>query len=113
MFELKKAMCDLQDAGQAMQAYAYDAVVQEKYRAALEIYNHKLQLQAELAHEFLKNHQENNEKIFKEAMLYLDVAIENANVGLADSALKLLETMKTSEPEFFKNYYGIMFGKRG
>ena len=49
----------------------------------------------------------------KYSMMYLDIAIENANVELADSALKLIETMKKSEPEFFKNYYDIMFGKRG
>ncbi|MGN0605545.1 MAG: hypothetical protein ACI4JM_03385 [Oscillospiraceae bacterium] len=113
MFELDKAMYDLQEASQAMQNYANDAVVQEQYRAALEIYNHKLQLQVELAHEFLKNHQEINAEIFKDSMMYLDIAIENANVELADSALKLIETMKKSEPEFFKNYYDIMFGKRG
>lgn len=104
-------MNDLYSASQAMQNYADDAVVQEQYRAALEIYRKKLELQTQLAHEFLKTHQETNEKIFQEAISYLDIAMEYANVELAESALKLIEVMKEKEPEFFRNYYQIRFGK--
>ncbi len=111
MFSLDKAMNDLYSASQAMQNYADDAVVQEQYRAALEIYRKKLELQTQLAHEFLKTHQETNEKIFQEAISYLDIAMEYANVELAESALKLIEVMKEKEPEFFRNYYQIRFGK--
>ena len=111
MFSLDKAMNDLYSASQAMQNYADDAVVQEQYRAALEIYRKKLELQTQLAHEFLKTHQETNEKIFQEAISYLDIAMEYANVELAESALKLTEVMKEKEPEFFRNYYQIRFGK--
>ena len=111
MFTLDKAMNDLYNASQAMQNYADDAVIQEQYRAALEVYRKKLELQTQLAHEFLKTHQETNEKIFQEAISYLDIAIEYANAELAESALKLIEVMKEKEPEFFKNYYQIRFGK--
>lgn len=111
MQELEKAMYTLQDAGQAMQNYANDAIVQEQYRAALEVYTRKLQLQVDLAHEFLRMHRETQEKIFQEAMRYLDIAIDYANVELADSALKLMKVMKEKEPEFFSKYYHIMFGK--
>ena len=111
MFTLDKAMNDLYDASQAMQNYANDAIVQEQYRTALEIYRKKLELQKQLAHEFLKTHQEINEKIFQEAISYLDIAMEYANVELAESALKLIEVMKEKEPEVFRNYYQIRFGK--
>lgn len=111
MFELEKAMYSLKDAGQAMQNYADDAIVQEQYRAALEVYARKMELQAELANTFLRVHQETNAELFQEAILYLDMAIENANAELADCALKLIEVMKEKEPEFFRNYYNIRFGK--
>lgn len=105
MFELEKAMRSLQTAGQAMQNYAEDAVVQEQYRAALEVYTRNMQMQAELAHIFLKKHQEVNARVFQEAIEYLDIAMEYANVELARSALKLIEVMQEKEPEFFREYY--------
>ena len=109
--ELDKAMNELYSAGQAMQDYANDAVVQEQYRTALEVYRKKLELQTQLAHDFLQKHQSTNEKIFQEAVTYLDIALEYTNVELADSALKLIEVMKEKEPEFFRSYYNIRFGK--
>ena len=111
MFTLDKALNDLYSASEAMQNYANDAVVQEKYRAALEIYRKKLELQTQLAHEFLKAHQETNEKIFQDAISYLDIALECANADLAESALKLIKTMREKEPGFFECYYQIRFGK--
>lgn len=111
MFTLDKALNDLCSASEAMQNYANDAVVQEKYRAALEIYRKKLELQTQLAHEFLRSHQETNERIFQEAISYLDIAMEYANTELADSALQLIKTLREKEPEFFECYYQIRFGK--
>ena len=110
-FALDKAMNDLYNASQAMQNYAQDAVVQERYRAALRVYSENLKMQQELAHEFLKQHKEINEKIFQDALRYIDVALEFANPRLAESALKLIETMRAKEPEFFNQYYRIRFGK--
>ncbi len=112
MIDLNDAMYSLQSAGEAMQEYADDAVVQEKYRAALQIYAKKLSQQWELSHAFLKEHQDVNKKIFEDAMYYLDVAIENADSELAESALSLITVIKEKEPDFFKRYYGIMFGRR-
>ena len=111
MFTLDKAMNDLYSASEAMQKYADDAIVQEQYRAALEIYRKNLELQTQLAHEFLRTHQETNKKIFQDAISYLDIAIEHSNVRLAESALKLIEVMKEKESGDFKKYYQIRFGK--
>ncbi|MDY3258273.1 MAG: hypothetical protein ACI4K5_02355 [Ruminococcus sp.] len=111
MNDLIKAMTTVYDTGQEMQAYADDAVLQEKYRSAVEIYTKKLELNMELAHAFLRQNREINNKIFNDAMIYLDYAIEYADKDLAESALKLIETIKKSEPDFYKNYYRIMFGK--
>lgn len=112
MLELSKAMCSLKEAGNAMQCYAEDAVTQEKYRAALQVYTRKLQIQWDTAHEFMRNHQDTNAKIFKDAMTYLDLAIENANYELAECALGLINTIKEKDPEFYNKYYSIMFGRK-
>ena len=111
MFMLEKAMNDLCSASEAMQNYAQDIVIQEAYRAALEIYRKKLEMQTQLAHEFLRQHRETNEKLFQEAVSYLDIAIDYANAELAESALQLIRTMQEKEPEFFSRYYQIQFGK--
>jgi len=111
MNTLKVAMDELSNASQAMQLYAEDNVVQERYRAAIEVYRHKIELQSNLAHDFLIKHQAVNDKIFKEAIEYLDIAMEYANIELAESALKLINTIREKEPEFFDTYYKIRFGK--
>jgi len=112
MYELSIAMSNLQVAGQAMECYANDAITQEKYRAALQIYTKKLQIQWDIAHEFMKEHQDVNEKIFKDAITYLDIAIDNANYELAESALALINVIKEKEPDFYQKYYKILFGKK-
>lgn len=112
MYELSKAMCSLQDASDSMQYYANDAVTQEKYRAALQVYTRMLQVRWDTAHEFLKNHQEVNDKIFKDALSYIDLAIDNANYELAECAIGLINTLKEKEPEFYSQYYSIMFGRK-
>lgn len=111
MNDLMKAVSSVCDVGDKMQAYAYDAIYQEKYRSTVEIYVKSLELNTKLAHEFLKQNREINSRIFQNAMTYLDYAIDNADVKLAESALKLISTMKKSEPEFFEKYYDIMFGR--
>lgn len=111
MNDLMSVASSVCDVGDAMQAYAYDTTYQDKYRAAVDIYIKSLELNMELAHEFLRQNKEINNRVFQSAMTYLDYAIESANTKLAESALKLIETIKKSEPEFYKKYYDIMFGR--
>ena len=111
MNDLMSVASSVCDVGDAMQAYAYDTIYQEKYRAAVDIYIKSLELNMELAHEFLRQNKEINNRVFQSTMTYLDYAIESANTKLAESALKLIETIKKSEPEFYKKYYDIMFGR--
>lgn len=111
MYDLSNSMGEVYDTGSAMQNYANDAVVQEQYRAAIKIYTERMNRNIEIAHTFLKQHKEMNDKIFNDAMSYLDVAIEYANFPLAQTIMELLESMKEREPEFYREYYNIRFGK--
>lgn len=111
MYDLFNSMGEVYDTGSAMQNYANDAVVQEQYRAAIEIYTERMNRNIEIAHTFLKQHKEMNDKIFNDAMSYLDIAIEYANFPLAQTIIELLESMKEREPEFYRKYYNIRFGK--
>lgn len=104
-------MRSLSDASSAMQNYASDAVVQEQYRAALEVYCRNLEMQQEKARQFLRQHQEMNAQIFREAVDCLSFAVDAADVRLAENALKLIETMRETEPDFYRSYYKIRFGK--
>ena len=111
MYPLDKALHELCRATDAMQQYAEDAVVQEAYRAALEAYRRHLEHRTEQAQAFLRSHQEANARVFRDALSYLDTAIRYANPGLAESALRLIEIMRETEPAMFERYYQIRFGK--
>ncbi|MDD7294336.1 MAG: hypothetical protein PUG85_02835 [Oscillospiraceae bacterium] len=107
----EKAQQKMMNATLAMQEKAMDRVVQEQYKAAIEIYLQQIQLNQELAHKFLENHQEEQKKIFEQAMIVIDMGIDGRNPDLVQSALVLIKTMRQNEPEFFNRYYKIRFGR--
>ena len=107
----EKAQQKMMNATLAMQEKAMDRVVQEQYKAAIEIYLQPIQLNQELAHKFLANHQEAQKKMFEQAMIVIDMGIDGRNPDLVQSALVLIKTMRQNEPEFFNRYYKIRFGR--
>lgn len=111
MYDLFSSMGEVCDTASAMQNYANDAIVQEQYRAAIAVYTERMNKNIELAHTFLKQYKEMNDKIFNDAMSYLDIAIECANLPLAQTIMELIKAMKEREPEFYSKYYNIRFGK--
>ena len=86
-------------------------VAQEQYKAAVEVYLKQIQMNQELAHQFLQNHQEEQKQIFDQAMTIIDIGIDGKNPELVRYALILIKTMRQNEPEFFNQYYKIRFGR--
>ncbi len=52
-----------------------------------------------------------NDKIFQQTMQILDLAIQEANVPLAECAIQTVNTMKDTYPQFYKSYVKQLFGK--
>ena len=93
-----------------MEAY-HDIVQAEKYCAACRVYCRYLEnnrKEAELIYSYFK---EQNDKIFNTAMKMLDISIDISNTELAANSLYLIETMKSTYPQFYKAFYGKLFGK--
>lgn len=82
-----------------------DIVACKAYCAQAEIYRTYLIQNREKAELFRQNFRENNDKIFSMSIEILEIAINIANTELAESALKTLETMRKTYPDFYKAYY--------
>lgn len=106
----QRAQQKMMDATFAMQAEATSRVAQEQYKAAVEVYLKQIQMNQELAHQFLQNHQEEQGIIFEQAMKIIDMGIDGRNPELVQYALTLIKTMRQDDPEFFCRYYKIRFG---
>lgn len=61
---------------------------------------------------YLNNFREFNDKVFKQAMEILDVAIETANAELAENALLTISTLKDTYPDFYNSYQLKLLGKK-
>ncbi|MDE6500490.1 MAG: hypothetical protein K2L10_00155 [Ruminococcus sp.] len=82
-----------------------DIVACKTYCAQAEIYRTYLIQNREKAELFRQNFRENNDKIFSMSIKILETAINVANTELAEGALKTLETMRKTYPDFYKAYY--------
>lgn len=92
----------------------YNNVIQaKKYCAASEVYCKYLQNNKIEAEFLYSQFSVQNDKIIKTAVDILDLAIDNANLELAEAALKTIETMKKTYPDFYAAYYKKLFGKTG
>lgn len=70
-----------------------------------------IQQNREISDLYLKQFQEFNDKIFVQAMQIIDLAIENANVELAENALETVELIKSKYPDFYNSYFRHLLGK--
>lgn len=82
-----------------------DIVACKAYCAQAEIYSTYLIQNREKAELFRQNFRETNNRIYSMSMKILEIAIDVANTELAESALKTIETMKKTYPDFYKAYY--------
>lgn len=111
--QLQKLLQDTCDAGDALLQYAKNRVAQEVYCARLELYRQHLQQQREKAMLQLQQFRAYNDKIFQQAMQVLDMAIAYENVEMARAALKTIETMKATYPDFYRSYHRLLLGGTG
>ena len=108
---LEKAHERMVRATNSMRENAYDSVVQEEYKAAIEIYARQMKLNQETAAAFLENHRKEEEMIFHQAIEIIDLGINLRNPSVVKCALELISTMRKSNPEFYNKYYDIRFGR--
>ncbi len=81
-----------------------DIIACETYCAQAEIYRTYLIQNREKAELFRQNFREINDKIFSMSMEILEIAVDAANTELAESALKTIETMRKTYPDYYKAY---------
>ena len=84
----------------------------EAYCAKVQVYIQYIKNKREEADLYLNNFREFNDKVFKQAMEILDLAIENANTELAENALLTLTTLKSTYPDFYNSYQLKLLGKK-
>lgn len=88
-----------------------DNIIQAKiYCAKSEIYCRYLQNNLEEADLLYSQFREQNDLIFKTACSILDIAIDKADAELAGAALKMVNTMKSAYPDFYRAYYTRLWG---
>ncbi len=83
----------------------------EAYCVQAELYRNYLRQNRELAYLYLNIFREANDMIFQNAMEILDLAIQEANVPLAECALQTVNAMKDTYPKFYKSYVKQLFGR--
>ena len=84
----------------------------EAYCAKVQVYIQYIKNKREEADLYLNNFREFNDKVFKQALEILDLAIENANTELAENALLTLTTLKSTYPDFYNSYQLKLLGKK-
>ena len=83
----------------------------EAYCAQAQVYIQFLKSKREEAELYLENFREFNDKIFRQAMEIMDIAIDSANTQLAESALETIKIMKKTYPDFYNSYHLKLLGK--
>lgn len=97
------------ECGENLMNDVNDILEAERYCAACNAYRLYLQHNREKAELYYQNFREQNDKIFKQAIKILDIAIDIANQELAESAVDLIRTMKNTYPEFYNAFYRQLF----
>lgn len=106
----QRAQQKMMDATLAMQAEATSRVAQEQYKAAVEVYLKQIQMNQELAHQFLQNHQEEQKQIFDQAMTIIDIGIDGKNPELVRYALILTKPCGKMNRNFSINIIRLDLG---
>ncbi|WP_044973786.1 hypothetical protein [Ruminococcus sp. HUN007] len=97
------------DAGEAVLNNIQNILTYETYCAQAQIYRKYLQQNREKAELYYKNFKTFNDKIFNQAIEILDIAINEANTDLAQSAMDMINTMKSTYPDFYKAHNKQLF----
>ena len=98
-------------SGKSVLESVENILICETYCVQAELYRNYLRQNKELADLYLSMFREMNDKIFQQAMQILDLAIQEANVPLAECAIETVSTMKDTYPQFYKSYVKQLFGK--
>ena len=98
------------DMGESLINCKENILMYESYCAQAQIYRQYLKNMREEAELFLKQFHEFNDRIFKQAMEILDIAIEEKNSELAEAAFQTIKTMKKAYPGFYEAYHTKLLG---
>lgn len=98
-------------SGSDVMESVHNILVCEAYCVQAELYRNYLRQNRELADLYLEMFRNMNDKIFQQAMQILDLAIEEANVPLAECAIQTVNAMKDTYPQFYKSYVKQLFGR--
>lgn len=104
--EMLNQTCEI---GDKLQGSINDILLQEQYCAKMEILTIYLRQKREEAQLKLKYFREINDKFFNQSMKILELAIDNANVELAKSALDGVRVMRETYPEFYRSFNDNLF----
>lgn len=83
----------------------------EAYCAQLYIYRRYMKQNVEKAELYYNSFREFNDRIFKQSIDILELAIQEANTELAECAMETIQIIKTTYPEFYNSYFNQVFGK--
>lgn len=98
-------------SGESVLESVGNILVCEAYCVQAELYRNYLRQNKEMADLYLSMFREMNDKIFRQNMAIIDLAIQNADVTLAECAIKTVNAMKDTYPQFYKLYIEQLFGK--
>ena len=98
-------------SGKSVLESVQNILICEAYCVQAELYCKYLRQNRELADLHLEMFRNMNDKIFQQTMQILDLAIQEANVPLAECAIQTVNTMKDTYPQFYKSYVKQLFGK--
>lgn len=99
------------EAGDNLLNSAQNILTYQTYCAQAQIYRKYLQQNLEKAELYYQNFKTFNDKIFNQATEILDIAINEANTELAQCAMDMISTMKSTYPDFYHSYTKQLFGK--
>lgn len=109
--KFEKSLSDLYESGEEVSRCINDILFAERYCAACEAYVLYLRQNREKAELYYRQFKAQNDKIFRQAMDVFDLAIDFNNVQLAESAAKLVKTMKDAYPGFYAAFFKRLFGR--
>lgn len=98
-------------SGESVLESVGNILVCEAYCIQAELYRNYLRKNKEMTDLYLSMFREMNDRIFRQNMEILDLAIQNADVPLSECAIETINAMKDTYPQFYKLYVEQLFGK--
>lgn len=111
--DFSSVLSDTYISGEELAADYNNVIRAQKYCAASQVYCRYIEHNREEAELMYSQFRMKNDKIFKSALEFLDIAIDNANVEITEAALAIIETMKSVYPKYYAAYYNKMFANLG